>query len=84
MTKIRVNGLDLAKNPFPIHGAGSNGTVILPRKLSRAQGKDAGCGGIGQPHGPSGLGADARRGGGLVELARADGKNSGLQTRTID
>lgn len=37
MGEVSIMGLDLAKNVFQAHGAGSDGSVVFRRKLSRAQ-----------------------------------------------
>lgn len=37
MGEIGIIGLDLAKNVFQAHGAGADGSVVFPRKLSRTQ-----------------------------------------------
>ena len=37
MGEVSIIGLDLAKNVFQAHGAGSDGSVVFRRKLSRAQ-----------------------------------------------
>lgn len=37
MTEVRIIGLDLAKNVFQAHGAGTDGSVVFRRKLRRAQ-----------------------------------------------
>lgn len=37
MSEVNIIGLDLAKNVFQVHGAGTDGSVIFRRKLSRAQ-----------------------------------------------
>ena len=36
MGEVSIIGLDLAKNVFQAHGAGSDGSVVIRRKLSRA------------------------------------------------
>lgn len=37
MNEITIVGLDLAKNVFQIHGAGSDGAAVLRKKLSRGR-----------------------------------------------
>jgi len=37
MTEVSIVGLDLAKRVFQVHAAGSNGAIVLRRKLSRGQ-----------------------------------------------
>lgn len=37
MGEVGVIGLDLAKNMFQAHGAGTDGSVLFRRNLSRAQ-----------------------------------------------
>jgi transposase len=37
MNKIRVIGLDLAKNVFQVHGVDSAGKVVVRKQLKRAQ-----------------------------------------------
>lgn len=37
MNEVSIIGLDLAKNVFQAHGAGSGGSVVFRRKLARAQ-----------------------------------------------
>lgn len=37
MTELSIIGLDLAKNVFQAHGAGSDGSVVFRRRLSRQQ-----------------------------------------------
>ena len=37
MTELSIIGLDLAKNVFQAHGAGSDGSVLFRRRLSRQQ-----------------------------------------------
>lgn len=37
MGEVSIIDLDLAKNVFQAHGAGSDGSVVFRRKLSRAQ-----------------------------------------------
>ena len=37
MGEVGIIGLDLAKNVFQVHGAGSDGSVVFRRKLSRLQ-----------------------------------------------
>ena len=37
MKEVSIVGLDLAKRVFQVHAAGSDGSVILRRKLSRGQ-----------------------------------------------
>ena len=37
MGEVNIIGLDLAKNVFQAYGAGSDGSVVFRRKLSRAQ-----------------------------------------------
>ena len=37
MKEVGIIGLDLAKNVFKAHGAGTDGSVVFRRKLSRAQ-----------------------------------------------
>ena len=37
MGEVSIIGLDLAKNVFQAHFAGSDGSVVFRRKLSRAQ-----------------------------------------------
>ncbi len=37
MTEVSIVGLDLAKRVFQVHAAGSDGSVVLRRKLSRGQ-----------------------------------------------
>ena len=37
MSEVSIIGIDLAKNSFQVHGAGSNGSVAFRRKLTRAK-----------------------------------------------
>ena len=37
MKEVSIVGLDLAKRVFEVHAAGSDGAVVLRRKLSRGQ-----------------------------------------------
>ena len=37
MSEITTVGLDLAKNVFQVHGADTRGSVVLRKKLRRAQ-----------------------------------------------
>lgn len=37
MNKITTLGIDLAKNSFQLHGIGSDGTIVLRKKVSRSQ-----------------------------------------------
>ena len=37
MKEVRIVGLDLAKRVFQVHAAGSDGSVVLRRELSRGQ-----------------------------------------------
>jgi hypothetical protein len=37
MSEVVTVGLDLAKNVFPLHGAGASGRAMLRRKLRRGQ-----------------------------------------------
>ena len=37
MSEVSIIGIDLAKNSFQVHGAGSNGSVAFRGKLTRAK-----------------------------------------------
>jgi transposase len=37
LSEVSIIGLDLAKNVFQAHGAGSDGSVVFRRRLSRQQ-----------------------------------------------
>ena len=37
MTEVTTIGLDIAKSVFQVHGVGADGTVVVRRRLRRAQ-----------------------------------------------
>ena len=37
MREVTIVGVDVAKNVFQLHGAGSDGSVVFRKKLSRLQ-----------------------------------------------